>query len=528
MSKINKIFLDPEQDVDSILEEIENSSASTIILNIPDDSILKDDPDNFHSIKEVADEFGKDVAIESTDKSIEEMAEAAKIESVNPIFGKKEKFVSDIIPRGRSKEEDEKKDKAYADFFNHTPKRKQNKKNKEKKKRNFKLSLPSPNNKILLVSGIVILFLGFITVTKILPQATVSVSLAETAINLNNQINISTEVSQSELNNNGNFTFPGEIIKSSKNIEMYFSASGEDEVERYATGEIYIYNEFSSSPQVLVATTRFETPDGKIYRINEAVTIPGADVENGVITPSRIKVSVTADESGDDYNLSPESDHIWTIPGFRESGLMERYEGFYAIPDGDMIGGFIGKTNLPTEEDINTAKTEVRQALLDSLKNEILIIDSPGFKLLEEAIEFEIIEEQVNETVNQDGMFTVFTQGELTVFVFEEDKLKQSLVTSLDPSIDFDFSINEDNIEYSNISVNEEEGIMTFDMTGSLMVEPVLDENSFKAQILGKQEIEIRSVMFSIPKLEKADVSLWPFWVKSIPDRENKVDIVFQ
>src|SRR3989344_4085548 len=53
------------------------------------------------------------------------------------------------------------------------------------------------------------------------------------------------------------------------------NAIGNEKVSEKARGEIVIYNNYNSEPQQLIASTRFETPAGKIYRLSVPVTVPG-------------------------------------------------------------------------------------------------------------------------------------------------------------------------------------------------------------------------------------------------------------
>src|SRR3989344_8893526 len=63
------------------------------------------------------------------------------------------------------------------------------------------------------------------------------------------------------------------------------ASSGSEEVSTKATGSIVIYNNFSSSPQKLIKNTRFETPNGLIYRISDAITVPGTSIKDGKVIP---------------------------------------------------------------------------------------------------------------------------------------------------------------------------------------------------------------------------------------------------
>ena len=55
-------------------------------------------------------------------------------------------------------------------------------------------------------------------------------------------------------------------------------------MERKASGQIIVYNAYNDNNQKLIKNTRFETPDGKIYRIQASIIVPGTKVEEGKIS----------------------------------------------------------------------------------------------------------------------------------------------------------------------------------------------------------------------------------------------------
>src|SRR5690606_4341274 len=54
---------------------------------------------------------------------------------------------------------------------------------------------------------------------------------------------------------------PFQIITVSKSAGKEVTATGEEEVERKASGEITIFNDFDTNEQRLIRNTRFETPE---------------------------------------------------------------------------------------------------------------------------------------------------------------------------------------------------------------------------------------------------------------------------
>src|SRR3989344_4675468 len=94
-------------------------------------------------------------------------------------------------------------------------------------------------------------------------------------------------------------------------------ASGEKVVERKASGTIIVYNT-STIEQRLRATTRFETPDGKIYQAPDAITIPGKKVAGGKENPGTLEVVVYAERPGKEFNIGLTD---FTLPGLKGTSL---------------------------------------------------------------------------------------------------------------------------------------------------------------------------------------------------------------
>lgn len=553
MKKEEKIFLKPEDDIDEVVDKIKDSKASKVILNIPEGSVLKSSLDNFHTLKRESLQEDKDLLIESVDPHIEELADLSKIDSLNPVFGKKERMVSDIIPRSKLEggSSNKKQQIKNNEFFSGDFKKKRKKKTKSWFSKIFKTSKTSKKPKkkksksknkkdwinlrwivkkwlpisiaLLILGGLY--FVGF----YILPQAEITINLNETEVPVDQSVRISTDISTTTFDDTGDFdlSVPGEIIISSKNTQMKFEASEERDVERKAKGEVTIYNEYGDESITLVENTRLETPDGRIFLTDQSVTVPPAVVEGDDITPSTVEVSVTASEAGQDYNINPSSDEEWSIPGFREAGLTAMYEGFYAIPDGEMTGGFIGYTQDPTEDDIENATQSVRDTLRSMLENEVLITGASDFRILDEASEFQVIDENVNREVDESGNFSVFGQAQIRNFAFKGEEFKKSL---FDASSDIDYPVifTEEDFNYDNIEIDWDNGVMTFDVEGFIYVKPKIDTDSFTSEILGKGKQDIRSTLDTLPNLKSAKVSLWPFWVKTVPNSENKVNITIK
>ena len=113
------------------------------------------------------------------------------------------------------------------------------------------------------------------------------------------------------------------------------AATGREEVSLKASGKIVIYNDYNTAKQRLIRNTRFETPLGLIYRINESIVVPGQTVEGGKTIPGSIEVTIYADEPGENYNIGLTD---LTIPGFKGA---PQFEHFYARSKSSLTGCFV-------------------------------------------------------------------------------------------------------------------------------------------------------------------------------------------
>jgi len=176
---------------------------------------------------------------------------------------------------------------------------------KTKRKKLFNIILP------LVFLGL-FYYLGFVVLTKaevVINSKKLTLSIDSDGILIDKNI---TEANYSQK------VIPGNLFIFSENDEKEFKSTGQGKDEQMAKGIITIINNFSSAPQILVANTRFETPDGKIFRLDSRIVIPGATMKNGKLEPSSIDVNVTAATSGPEYNIIACNDNCkFTIPGFK-------------------------------------------------------------------------------------------------------------------------------------------------------------------------------------------------------------------
>lgn len=543
MNGEKKFFLDSNENLKSVLKAVGAAKEKELTIVLPHDSVFGKNLDNFEALKKELKKSKKSVAFESVNENILQLAEIAGFRVTHPLFQREERIFSDILPNNsghlnsiaipkkieiadNSEEKEEEEEEEEISFSANDTKNEaiEGEVPPERIYISKKKRVRQPINsrrlffRVLIGAG----FAGMIfLVLTFLPKATINLSLKKFETSFEKPVEASVDIKKTEIRN-GKVFLAGELLVAKKNIQMSFTASGRENVEAKASGKLTVFNTFGSQPQSLVATTRFLSPDGKIFRLDKAVTIPAAKIVNGKIEPSSIEVAVTAEKAGTDYNLAASADK-WRIPGFQGT---PKYDGFFAEAKSGLAGGFIGEKAVPTADDLQKAKIAVEEALKGNLLNQLAVLMEDDLKLLPEGQSFSLTSFQVND-VGADGQFGIFAEGELRYFVFIENDLKSVLAEDLRKSIeggqDLNIELSSFQAEYQNNKFDLNKGSTTFLYKGDIIFRPAFNTASFIDQVSGLSEDQLREKMLAIPGLEKGKISLWPFWVKSAPPRSERI-----
>jgi hypothetical protein len=570
---MKKIIIDKTEDIAEVIDRILGEQGDDIALVIPKSSALGKSVRNFNLLKREVDSAGKSVAVESVDETILAFAKQAGIEASHPLW----KSVrgaggfSDIVPKSDGAEEDAAESHAKKTARSRKAEPKQEavrlKVREEEtveasitsdadaetdeeaaaetsieENRFFKRTTmpPAPRGdddaddddetdggrrisaKAWWTLGAVVIAIGIVAyaLTLFWNRADITISFKQDPWSY--QGNFTANKSAAAIDPTSN-TIPAQIFTSNKNITETFPASSIENVSLKAQGEITIYNAYNSSPQELVATTRFVTPDGKIFRLVNNVTVPGAQVVNGAITPSSINAPIVADQAGPDYNVGPVS-HL-SVPGFQNDTA--RYNGFYGVITSSTSGGYIGKKAVPTAADVTAAKASTTAILQAGLSSGFTTSYPNNFKILDGATTYQVSKLMVSTTTDADGNFTVFGQATMEAIGFDESALKTYLL-SLAQNQESNSVFSSINLDYGSVQANFATGQVTFALTAQGELEPAFSPSDFTASILGQSIANARSTILALPNLQDGKISVWPLWLWNIPSDPNKVHVTYQ
>lgn len=331
-------------------------------------------------------------------------------------------------------------------------------------------------------------------------------------------VNIDLNLKAKRGSQNGDVSF--EIVKIEHEEGEFINSTGTKDVSKKASGEIVIYNAFSSSRQTLVKNTRFETPDGKIYRIDRQVSVPGTEVKEGKIVPGSLEVTVYADKPGEEYNIGLTD---FTIPGFKGS---QRYEKFYARSKTEITGGFVGTLPIFSEEDAENARLRLRENIKDYFAENVSKQRPEGYLLYDNGLIIDFYDSEENPEEDIEGGSFYFNQKGVAIgILIEEDKLSEEIVRRyLNDDIasgvrvanikGLDFKITEKDSEYSSI---------TFNLKGRAHLVWKVDTGALALDFAEAEDRNYGAIFKRYPAIEEAEIVFKPPWWRKIPLKPSKI-----
>jgi hypothetical protein len=565
---MKKIIVDKNEGIAEVIDRILNGPDEEVSVVIPKGSALGRSVSNFHLLKREADSAGRFIVIESVDDTILAFAKESGIESSHPLWKgvRGAGGFSDIVARrdedaalpmrgdldGRENEDEvsqrhtkktaptiavkrgkktepvvEEKEEEPSEesqgeaesiqpeqassrsrFFDAVPDLDE----EDNEPRRF------PKKTVLAIVAIMVIGVVCAYVVSVFfDHADITINFKQTPWSYQGNFTASKSAVGIDPTNN---IIPAQVFTSTKNITESFPGSSVQQVSQKAQGSITIYNAYSATPQELVATTRFLTPDGKIFRITANVTVPGETNTNGTLLPASITAPIVADQAGPDYNVGPVAK--LSIPGFASDPGREA--GFYGVITASTTGGFIGQRATPTTADIAAAKASTTAILEGSLQSGFSGTYPNNFEILNGATQVKVTTLTVNTSTDANGNFTVFGVATLQAIGFDQTALENYLLT-LAQSQEASSTFKTMSVSYSNVTPNFTAGQVAFALSAQGALEPAFTTADFATSIEGQSISAARSTIAALPNLSDGEISMWPSWLWNIPSDPSKIHV---
>lgn len=354
----------------------------------------------------------------------------------------------------------------------------------------------------LLVAGVVITLMS-----TVFHSARVSLTLAEWKTDVSGTYSA------------GDTVLPYTPLSVSADVSRTVPATGTINASDRASGTIVVSNVYSAKAQRLITNTRFETPEGKVYRIHAPISVPGYTVRNGAKVPGTVEAVVYADEPGSAYNLDSAT---FKLPGLKGTS---QYELITATAQGPLSGGFVG-TRATVEKSVrDQALAEIKSEIDRTLREKIATAAPPGSLVLPDSIDIRYVEKpdaasEANAVVSVIG--TAFAPA------FPSDLFAQSLAQRVAVASDSPLMVmNPHELQYAFISgVGSDGGPISFSIAGTAHLRASFNEQAFADDIAGKSRDAADDVRSSYRGIVGSPtITVRPFWLSTLPKNPERITI---
>lgn len=454
------IFINTNEKLGRLLSRLKQESEKEIVFIIPKEAVI-----------------------------LENLANLKKLKQKAKILKKKIKFISND-PRMKKKQK-----KIVQAKLN---KSKIKSKKTTKKTKHHQSRLSSLTSKAFIIFFSAVLVLTSLSLYLILPKAEIIITAQKEPLIVDLNIIVDQNIKTHDLGTN---KIPGELKSFEEQIVKRFEATGKRTISTKARGLITVYN--NSKPQVWREETRFEAPNGLIFKTLKFEKIPYGTRE----------VEVEAENPGEEYNIPASS---FTLPAFKER-KDPQYSLIYGKSEKPMEGGRKTEVLFVSQDDIAQAQEALKQELREKLKAKI---DSDIF-------EEKILIQESSVPVNTEAKaFNMNLKMSFNTLIFQEkdllDLIKQNLVLRIAPEKEL---AGEPELSFDQVEFNLSAGQMILLTHIKQQVIWKIEPDKFKKQLAGKNKQEVEYLLQRQAGINLARVNLWPFWVKKVPASENKIKI---
>lgn len=374
---------------------------------------------------------------------------------------------------------------------------------------------------LFVVGGAVVILIAFFALSSIYSSVTIKVTTSHKSLVVDELAFLTKD------GKDGGIKY--DVMKLSDVESVSVPLIGTKTVQRAATGQVVIYNSYSSTPQKLVVGTRLETKDGKIFKIDKAVTIPGLTITAGKVVPGSIAVTVKASQIGPGYNIPPSE---FTIPGLKGS---TKYSKITARSSKSMTGGYSGEIKTASAASIQTARLKLEESLRQKLTKNALLQVPDGMLLYPDATVLNFTNNVIDGTSlsgSGTGQPNLQVTGTLSAILIDATALREFILSKeLPDSGDVDIVVVRDQDKLSVKIVNKDKVVLDgsasvlVKLSGTINAIWTFDEVGLKNKLSGIKKSNYQTVFGAYPFIEKAEATVSPSWALYFPGDVSRIKI---
>lgn len=311
-------------------------------------------------------------------------------------------------------------------------------------------------------------------------------------------------------------SLPGKVLTKVSELKETYTGLENKLVDAHARGKVTIYNNLDVAQALVPKTQLRSQKTGLIFRLDSYAGVPA----NG-----KVEASVTADDKGEKTNIEADKFVIVKVrPDWQDN--------LYAESSNKLEGGK-KQGKIATEDEIEKAKIKISESAhqinLESFKNEL----TNDEKILEQATKIEILNHTPFVELDQEvENFDTYVQIKSVAVIFDEKKLfnqaQSRLQSNIDDSKEY-LGHDPKSFKYEVVHYDENKNYAKLKVTlQGNAVYKLANDNFDKEKLIGRTIEETKQYFMKDGNIENIDVKLSPFWVQSVPNMQDKIEIIVE
>jgi len=312
-----------------------------------------------------------------------------------------------------------------------------------------------------------------------------------------------------------NSTIPGKAMETESIVSESFEATGQ--TGKKSEGTIVLYNEYTTASETWREGTRFISSEGKLFYSKSAISVPGAEYVQGELVAASVQVPVIAAEPGEEYNIGPTKFSVYVYRG------TAKYPYYWAESSEKMQGG--GLVLEVTEKDLQEAEESLAEKAIAKSRQDLAAKASDGWILAEELVYSEMTKVvPLAEAGQIQDSFTLQIYAKSSGIAFKKEDLQEIVERHILKNIDSGREISPYGMEIE-YSLSDKDSL-SFTVSVSAEIYQGIEESMIKKHAFGKNPSDAeKAILGGFFGAEKVEVSLKPFWARTIPEEMESVEV---
>ena len=329
------------------------------------------------------------------------------------------------------------------------------------------------------------------------------------------------EMEEEKTAGTGRLSFQVMVVSSEVTRQVYASALAQSNTK--SSGNIVLFNEYSTKAISIKKGTTVTATTGKKYITQAAISVPGYTTVNKVKKAgTSAQVQVVAAEVGASYNAEGTS---FTVSGYNSKQV-------YGRSAGAITGGEAGIAHVLTEEDRESAILTLQADLAEKLKRETRAAIKDEYVTFPN-LQFITIDRDSLTIKGNDIKFPASIKGTMVSYLINRDMLEGAVASKIvsdhvysDVAIPALGDIAVEPISAIPTDATQVPETLTISLSGTGTLITKVPEEKIRQSVIGIGRKSFAATLQPIPEIDEARYVLYPFWAPFFPTIEDRITVI--